>query len=322
MMNRLRVVVDALIRQGRNNLAVHLVAEDGQPLPEWQPGAHIDLHLDNGLTRQYSLTGPGRGERGYVICVARESHSRGGSRYIHDSLRPGQVVTVSPPRNVFPLAAGGEAILVAAGIGITPLFAMVEALEASATPFVLHYYVREKHNAAFVRELSRTFRHGRCHIWYSSEGHSPRGHLPPELLSADGDRHLYLCGPEGFMDHMRRVAAEQGWPESRMHSEAFLPPSLPAAERPDDAFTVTLASTGQCWPVSADKSIACVLQENGVNVPLSCEMGMCGACLTGVIAGAVDHRDTVQSTEEKAAPVQQIALCCSRSHSPNLILDL
>lgn len=321
-MNTLQVIVDGIFRQGSNNLAVSLVAANGEPLPAWQPGAHIDLHLANGLIRQYSLTGPAAGGDRYLICVARESASRGGSRYVHDSLRPGQTLTISAPRNVFALAEASQVVLLAAGIGITPLYAMAEQLEACGTPFVLHYYAKQRENVAFVRELSRSFRHGNCHIWYSSEGRSAREHLPPELAAPAPGSRLYLCGPAGFMQHIRERATAQGWQAENIHSEAFAPVAAPATATDDESFTVTLASSGESWPVPANKTIACVLLDNGVSVPLSCEMGMCGACLTPVLEGEADHRDTVQSDSEKSAPQQQIALCCSRSHSRNLVIDL
>ncbi|MEA9390164.1 PDR/VanB family oxidoreductase [Acerihabitans sp. TG2] len=318
----LTVVVDALYRQGRDNLAVSLVAEPGHKLPAWEPGAHVDVHLGNGLVRQYSLTGCHTELNRYLICVARERQSRGGSRYVHESLRPGQVITISPPRNVFPLIPAGKIILIAAGIGITPLYAMAEQLEAAAIPFVLHYYVRERANAAFLGELFRPFTHGFCEVWYSGEGYSPREHLPVELRYPAADTHLYLCGPEGFMAHIRHRASEKGWLDSQIHSEAFTPAPAPPTTSQDDVFFISLASTGQQWPVPAGKSIAAVLQENGVSVPLSCEMGMCGACLTPVKQGRVDHRDTVQSVAEKTAEDQQIALCCSRSLSRCIVIDL
>ncbi|HDP1349137.1 TPA: oxidoreductase [Klebsiella pneumoniae] len=223
MRDILPVVVDGLWRQGAKNLAVSLVSAEGQPLPAWTPGAHIDLHLPCGLIRQYSLTGSPAERDRYLLCIARESQSRGGSRYIHDTLRPGQPLMISAPRNHFPLHEGGHVVLLAAGIGITPLLAMAHARAASA---------------------------------------------------ADG------------------------------------------------TFTITLTSTGERWPVPGDKTIAQVLQEHGVAVPLSCEMGICGACLTPVREGTVDHRDTVQSEAEKQAAEQHIALCCSRSLSANLVIDL
>ena len=323
MSDVLKVVVDGLWREGDRSLAIRLLAQDGKPLPGWLPGAHIDVHLPCGIIRQYSLTGP-HGEAGadaYLICVSRESASRGGSRYIHETLRPGQTLLISPPRNLFTLQPARRVTLLAAGIGITPLYTMALNLAAAGTPFELHYYVKRQENAAFVGEMAKTFSRGSWVVHCSDEGQSPRASLADTLGDAHAGHHLYLCGPSGFMATARRIAAEKNWPEAQVHSEAFQPLKAAASEH-QDTFTVTLASSGETWPVPGDKTIAQVLQENGVAVPLSCEMGMCGACLTPLMAGQADHRDTVQSEAEKSAAVQQIALCCSRSHSANLLIDL
>ena len=300
MRDILPVVVDGLWRQGAKNLAVRLVSAEGQPLPAWTPGAHIDLHLPCGLIRQYSLTGSPAERDRYLLCIARESQSRGGSRYIHDTLRPGQPLMISAPRNHFPLHEGGHVVLLAAGIGITPLLAMAHARAASGASFTLHYYVSRAQEAAFATEIARQLSGGNCQIHCSDEGQSPRG-----------------C-----MARVRDTARAVGWGEEQLHSEAFQPPAPTAASAADGTFTITLASTGERWPVPGDKTIAQVLQEHGVAVPLSCEMGICGACLTPVREGTVDHRDTVQSEAEKQAAEQHIALCCSRSLSANLVIDL
>lgn len=323
MSELLQVVVDGMWREGDTSLAVRLVASRGEPLPEWRPGAHIDLHLPDGMMRQYSLTGPTSGAEGYLICVARDRASRGGSRYIHEALRPGQALRISPPRNLFTLQPAERVVLLAAGIGITPLYAMLLQLEADGVPFELHYYVKRRENAAFIRQLARRFRQGTCTLYCSEEGQSPRQRLATTLAEARAGQHLYLCGPHGFMACARQAAAERGWSEAQIHSEAFqATPAIADVNSEADTFIVTLASSGAQWPVPAHQTIAQVLQQQGVAVPLSCEMGMCGACLTPVIEGVVDHRDTVQSPTEKAAAAQRIALCCSRSHSPNLLIDL
>ncbi len=166
MSDILSVIVDGLWRQGNKSLAVRLVAENGEALPEWQPGAHIDVHLPCGVIRQYSLTGP-CGSEGYLICVGRETASRGGSRYIHETLRPGQTLLISAPRNLFALQEAERVLLLAAGIGITPLYAMALQLEAAGTPFTLHYYVKHAESAAFARELAQ-FEHGKCVIHTTS----------------------------------------------------------------------------------------------------------------------------------------------------------
>ncbi len=182
MRDILPVVVDGLWRQGAKNLAVRLVSAEGQPLPAWTPGAHIDLHLPCGLIRQYSLTGSPAERDRYLLCIARESQSRGGSRYIHDTLRPGQPLMISAPRNHFPLHEGGHVVLLAAGIGITPLLAMAHARAASGASFTLHYYVSRAQEAAFATEIDRQLTGGICQIHCSDEGQSP----PPAAGAGSG----------------------------------------------------------------------------------------------------------------------------------------
>lgn len=321
-MTTFTVIVDGMSRQGRQAVALSLVRDDGEPLPRWEAGAHIDVQLGNGMMRQYSLTGsPARQDR-YLICVGLAAESRGGSRYIHQQLRLGQRLTISAPRNLFPLVAAQRVVLIAAGIGLTPLLAMAAQLDADGVPFSLHYYVKQRQDAAFARHLLKPFRHGYGEILCSAEGSSPRQHLPEALRAPESDAHLYLCGPQGFMTHLQQQAQTLGWRAEQVHVEAFSAPALPPAQTNDESFIVTLASTGASWSVPADKTIARVLLENGVDVPLSCEMGLCGACLTPVLSGEADHRDTVQSEAEKSAPLQQIALCCSRSRSKALVIDL
>lgn len=321
-MTTFTVIVDGLSRQGRNVIALSLVRDDGEPLPRWEAGAHIDLHLGNGLIRQYSLTGsPARRDR-YLIGVALAADSRGGSRLLHQQLRLGQRLKVSAPRNHFPLACAQRVVLAAAGIGLTPLLAMAEQLEADGVPFSLHYYVKQREDAAFARRLRHPFQYGYVEILCSAEGNSPRQHLPEPLRAPGSGAHLYLCGPQGFMTHMQQQAQSLGWQADRVHTEAFAAAASPPAQTDDESFVVTLASSGASWPVPADKTIARVLLDNGVEMPLSCEMGLCGACLTPVLSGEADHRDTVQSEAEKSAPLQQIALCCSRSRSKALVIDL
>ncbi|EOS95256.1 ferredoxin [Erwinia tracheiphila PSU-1] len=172
-------------------------------------------------------------------------------------------------------------------------------MEAGGVPFVLNYYVKQHKDATFVEPLTRERQHGICSIWSSGQRQSPRTHVPVELAEPSAQIHLYLCGPEGFMKQMTEMAIRFGWLAENIHTEAFKPAELTERVEDNNSFTVTLASTAQQWQVPAKKSIARVLTENSVDVPLSCEMGMCGACLTGVKEGKVDHRDTVQSDCEK-----------------------
>ncbi|PIJ46952.1 PDR/VanB family oxidoreductase [Tatumella sp. OPLPL6] len=322
-MEQLSVIVESLCLQGTGNLAVSFVPDTANTLlPAWEAGAHIDVHLAPGLIRQYSLTGSYNDRRRYEICVAYDTASRGGSRYVHQQLRPGDRLTLSAPRNLFALQPAKRVLLIAAGIGITPLYAMALQLEQQGIAFSLHYYCRHAQQAAYQSVLSAPWQYGKCHLWFSEEGNSPRHHQPAELAQPDTDTLIYLCGPEAFMQHQRESARALGWADEAIYTEAFKPPVASREVGDDETFIITLASTGQQWPVSSQQTIAQVLLEQGVSIPLSCEMGMCGACLTNVISGEVDHRDTVQSEQEKSGTQQQVALCCSRSRSEVLVLDL
>lgn len=322
--NLLNVQVDALIAQGQGNLAVRLVAADQSDLPAFTAGAHVDLHLPGGLIRQYSIASAPRRQDHYLLCIRRENPSRGGSDWLHDRIRVGDVMQISPPRNLFALQPAKHSILLAGGIGITPLLSMAQALEAEGQAFELHYYVHQRQQAAFARQLQRGFQHGKVQLHCSTEGSSPRHQLPDSLDTPAPDTRIYTCGPWGFMAHIRAMALQRGWDATQVHQEAFAPePSvMDTAPAGVAEFEVELAATGEVFGIPAGVSIARVLGDAGIAVPLSCEMGICGACLTRVVSGQVDHRDTVQSDAEKMAQPQQIALCCSRSHSARLVLDL
>lgn len=316
-MSTIAVRVSAIEEQGLGNRSLRLEALHGV-LPPFEAGAHIDLHLPNGLVRQYSLAGSPRQRDHYLLCIKHEPLSRGGSAFIHQQLAEGCQLQISPPRNAFPLREAEHHLLVAAGIGITPLLSMAEELQAQGRPFSLHYYTRTPNDLAFAERWRRGFSPGSVQLHHSSEGRSPRRHLPVELLARREGSRLYLCGPQAFMSALHERASQLGWPESHIHSEAFAPGT---DDRTGDAFDVTLARSGRTVTVAPEQSIATALQAAGVEVALSCEMGICGACLVGLLEGQADHRDQVLSDAERAAN-RQIALCCSRSRSPRLVLDL
>lgn len=243
MSDVLKMVVDGLWRQGDKSLAVRLVAQNRQPLPGWQPGAHIDVHLPCGIIRQYSLTGAHSDGvcDSYLICVAQDRASRGGSRYIHETLRPGQTLLISPPRNLFALQPAGRVTLLAAGIGITPLYTMALHLHAAGIPFALHYFVKSRDHAAFTTEMMATFGDERCTIHCSDEGGSPRTGLSSTLGEGHADHHLYLCGPAGFMAAARQCATEKTGPRRRSTAK----PS--SRQRPSPEPTETILSPS-LWP--------------------------------------------------------------------------
>lgn len=301
--------------------AVELVAADGGALPAFDAGAHVDVHLPGGWVRPYSLcNSPGDTER-YRLGVLHDSASRGGSRALHEQVQEGQTLRISPPRNHFPLVADAPAsLLVAGGIGITPLLAMAEQLGASGAAFTLHYAARSRRHAAFLDELARAPHAGRVRLHFDDEAGRPLD-VAGVLADAPAGSHLYVCGPHGLIEATLAAARALGWDGSRLHHECFAPPAVAAGARGDTAFEVQLASSGRVVVVPPGQSIVQALAGAGVDVMTSCEQGVCGTCLTTVLAGEPDHRDAYLTPEERAANDRMLP-CCSRARSPRLVLDL
>ncbi|MBY4952249.1 PDR/VanB family oxidoreductase [Pantoea sp. DY-17] len=311
--NPLAVTVIAKQFNGAGNVLLTLANRSGQPLPAFTPGAHIDVIIPGCGKRQYSLcSAPAEY---YEICVRLDDYSIGGSRWLHQQLTTGDKLEISAPRNHFPLPHASRTLLFAAGIGLTPLLVMAEALAARQANFTLHLYLKHADQLAFSQRLRNL---GACVvIHYSSEGDSLRQRVPEDLTQPDNAA-LVFCGPAGFMHHLQQLALQHGWDEAQLHSERFQSTSPLMAGA---AFEVQLASSGARFAVGEQQTIAEVLEEAGIEIELSCEQGMCGACITGVLAGEPDHRDDVLSQQERAAN-DCIVLCCSRARSPLLVLDL
>ena len=316
-------VVHALTRAATDTLLIELrhPEPDGR-LPQARAGDHIDVHFDR-YVRQYSLCSPAADGSRYLICVKREAAGRGGSAALHSSLRVAETVHVGRPRSKFPLVRSGRALLLGAGIGITPLLAMAETLWHEGASFDLWFYASDRQQAPLIEYIATRPYSVRVHLRLSSEGHSARTVLPEELDRPSPDTHIYLCGPSGFMEHIRARALDLGWDaDEQVHQEAFtLDAEASAALSVGDEFTVRIASSGRAYPVPSGTSIADVLRSNGVDVDLSCEQGICGACLVPVLAGVPDHRDEVLSDTEHAAN-DQMTICCSRAHTVELTLGL
>jgi len=286
------------------------------PLPSYAPGAHIDLKLPNGLIRQYSLCGVNPTEA-YELGILLEPGGRGGSRYVHEQIAEGAVLAISPPRNLFALVPGKRALLFAGGIGITPIIAMADRLAHDGLAYELHYSARSASRIAFRDRIERTHASERVYYHYDD---APATRLDMEqlLAAADADKHLYVCGPNGFMDFVLGAARNAGWPEDRLHFERF---SGPVTDEDGDAFEIEIAGTGQVVPVPSGTSATAALAAAGIEVPLSCEQGICGTCLTNVVAGVPDHRDMYLSAAERAAN-DCFTPCCSRALTPRLVIDL
>lgn len=289
-------------------------------LPAFSAGAHIDVHLPNGLVRQYSLCNAPSEANRYVIAVLLDAASRGGSRAVHDQVPPGAELQISAPRNHFPLADDApHHLLFAGGIGITPMLAMAETLTPQGASFELHYAARSRERMAFTERIGQSAYAGRAHFHFDDGPPAQRLDIAAQLQRAPQGSHLYVCGPQGFMDAVLKTAREQGWDESRLHYEYF--GAAPTQQADDGSFDIELASSGRVIPVTARQTPLQALLDAGIDIPMSCEQGVCGTCLTRVISGTPDHRDHYLTPDEHAAN-DQFLPCCSRSRSPRLVLDL
>ncbi|NGO09390.1 oxidoreductase [Streptomyces sp. HC44] len=298
---------------------LRLVRSDGGALPAYPAGAHVDVTGPTGVTRPYSLCGPPDDTGAYTIAVKREENSRGGSQALHDKAAVGTELTVGTPRRLFGLVPdAARHHLVAAGIGITPLLAMAYELHAAGAEFRLHYVARDRARAAFADLLERSAFADRVDFHFGLGREATARTLAAALATPDAGTHVYTCGPEGFMDQVTVLAA-RGLPEDRVHRELFQAGDLPDAGAAV-AFEVEL-DTGEVYTVPPDKTIAEVLEDNGVPLDTSCREGICGTCVLRVLQGDPDHRDHCLSTKEKAAG-DQIAACVSRARSPRLVVEL
>jgi ferredoxin-NADP reductase len=287
---------------------------DRASLPPAEPGAHVDLHLPNGLTRQYSLVMPHQSPSCYTLGIKRDPNSRGGSRYIFDELTVGQALTISAPRNHFPLAAAApHHVLIAGGIGITPIFAMIQKLRADGASFNLHYAGRSRPQLAFLDDLDGApFAHIHC----DDEHDGALLDLMGAVAHAPDGSHFYCCGPTPMLEAFRAATAALS-PE-RIHFEYFTPKEEASIA---GGFIVELARSGREVRIPPGQTILEALREAGLSLDSSCQEGICGVCETQVISGIPDHRDAVLSDSEHTAN-KSMMICCSGSKSERLVLDL
>jgi vanillate monooxygenase ferredoxin subunit len=291
----------------------------GQALPPFSAGSHIDVHLPDGVVRQYSLCNDPRETSRYLIAVLRDPKSRGGSVGMH-ALQAGQELRISEPKNHFALAHDSRhSVLVAGGIGITPILCMAERLAITNASFELHYCTRSFERTAFVERIRDAAFADRVHF-HHDDGEAGQKFDAGAVLGSPADgRHLYVCGPTGFMDWVLGTARDAGWPDERAHREYFA--AAPIDTSQDGSFEVKIASTGAVIRITADKTVVAALADAGIEVPTSCEQGVCGTCLTRVLEGTPEHRDMFLTPQEQAAN-DQFMPCCSRSKTPCLVLDL
>jgi ferredoxin-NADP reductase len=304
-----------------------LARAEGGELPPFQAGAHIDIHTGNGLIRSYSLANdPAERER-YVTAVLREPNGGGGSQWMHDELKVGDVLTSSEPLQNFPLEERARlTILLAGGIGITPLMAMGYRLRAQRLPCHLHYCTKTPEDTAFLDEAKALF--GDDLTFHHDGGDPSKGiNLKETFATPPEGAHLYFCGPAGLIRAAQEATGH--WPEGKVHFELFTSArteeesaEIAARAGADQAFEIELQQSGQSLTVPADKTILDVLLDSGFGVPYACEEGWCGACIIDLVGGKADHRDEVLSDAEKEGNTK-IQVCVSRAlPGEKLILDL
>jgi phthalate 4,5-dioxygenase reductase subunit len=295
-----------------------LAHRDGAPLPSFSGGAHVTVLTPNGLTRRYSLcSNPAHADR-YLLAVKREHQGQGGSASMIDQVQRGDELMSSVPRNDFALDHRASShLLIAGGIGITPVLSMLHELQARGADLQLIYLTRSPEFTAFREELQSPELAGRVLLHHDHGDLAQALDLSPWLAKPREGLHVYCCGPRGLMQAVHEQT--RGWPSGSVHFEDFggaPPPEQTAQDRP---FTVKLARSGRVVAVPAGVSILEALRREDIPVPSSCESGTCGTCRTGLVAGVADHRDYVLGEDEQAG---EIMICVSRAVSPQLELDL
>lgn len=299
-----------------------LVHAGGGSLPPFEAGAHVEVQVPGGFERHYSLCNDPEETHRYVIAVQRDERGRGGSRAMHTQVREGDVLRVSPPRCTFPLLYARGYLLVAGGIGITPLLAMARVLQRQPRPWHLHYCTRSPERTAFRELLASSDFAG--HVSVHHDGGDPARALDLQALLASrapGTR-LYCCGPAPLMRAVRQASIHHGWAREKVHFEAFGAEGAGAfGAGADSAFEVVVRSSGACLAVPPDQSVLQVLRAHGLRVPSVCEAGTCGTCLTPVLEGEPEHRDTFLPEAQRTAR-RTMLVCVSRARSRSLVLDL
>lgn len=314
----LKVVVRKREEQGEGVVVLDLSDPSGQPLPAFEAGAHVDIHLKTGLVRQYSLCGDPANADSYRLGVLKDPASRGGSVAVHELLLEGREIEISLPRNHFPLAGDARrSILIGGGIGITPMVAMAYALNARDSDFELHYCGRSRSRSAFLDELGNAAFATRLHTHFDDEASEQKLDLPRVLGAPQAGVHVYVCGPAGFMDWVITEALKAGYADDHVHREYF----QVEVDASGAGFEVVAQRSGKTVQVAEGQSIVEALEAVGIKIEVSCEQGVCGTCLCDVLEGEPDHRDVYLTDEEKSAN-DQILVCCSRAKSNKLVLDI
>lgn len=318
-MQTLQAFVHTLRWEAEDTISVELRPVGGGEFPAFTPGSHIDLHLPNGMDRSYSLSNSADERHRYVVGVLKDRASRGGSRCVHEQLRVGMQLAISPPRNNFPLQeAAGHTVLVAGGIGITPLLCMARRLRDLGRSFELLYFARSRRSAAFLDVLKSLEVPMMLHFDDEQGGPPDLKRMLTERKPAP-DLHLYACGPTPMLDAFEKFCAQLGLENA--HIERFAAVEHKPADDARTTFTVELARSKKTITITPDKSILDTLLAAGIDVDHSCCEGVCGSCETKVLAGIPDHRDSILSAKERAAN-KSMMICVGGCKSASLTLDL
>lgn len=309
-------VIDKQI-QAKDIAVLTLQARDEQTLPVFSAGAHIDVHVGEGLVRQYSLCSRPDDVSAYRLGVLKDPNSRGGSKAIYADVNIGDQLVISEPRNLFPLDnSAKESILVGGGIGITPMIAMAYTLKKQQQPFTLHYCCRSEDRAGFLDELKTHFGE-QLRLHFDDLADEQRFIPERDLGQFTAGQHVYVCGPSGFMEWVIQSAETAGYPKANIHYEYF----DASVETSGKAFTVVAEHSGVTVSVEENQTIYEALAKAGIAIDISCEKGICGTCICDVISGTPDHKDHFLTDEEKEDN-DQIAVCCSRALTDTLVLDI
>lgn len=309
---RLRLV--AVERLADRISCFQLQSEGGVPLPTWQAGAHIDLHLPGGLIRSYSLV-PCARSGSYRIAVQYERDSRGGSVWLHERARIGHMLRISQPRNLFDLEEGDHPnVLVAGGIGITPIWSMIHRLEQLRRDWRLLYRARNRASAAYLDDLK--VYGNRVMLSFSDDPMTPRPDLHEVVAIAAPDSHFYCCGPTALVEAFEQACSSL--PAKQVHREFFCAEAAAVSTKP---CRIVLARSGLELKVNGGETILSAVRKLGIDVPTSCEQGICGACEVRILRGEAEHRDKILSPAEKASQTSMM-ICCSGALTSELELEL
>lgn len=314
----LDVRIDRITYKSKDVTSFELVPVEGTALPRFTAGAHIDLLLPNRLKRSYSLLNNPDESFRYEFAVQNEPNSRGGSRYIHDNFRVGQILAISAPENNFILQEGcPEYILIGGGIGVTPLISMAWRLKSAGANFSLHYGSRTRERQAFRKDVEAFSDCADVHVHLDDEALTGKLDVVALLATPRPGAHVYSCGPEGLLAAVKE--ATRDWPAGSVHFESFEPPQLAPADNGEIDFEVEVSSTGLIVSVAESETILDALRRCNVAVESSCEAGTCGTCMMRYVSGTPLHRDYILGDREQQ---DFLIPCVSRAKSERLVLDI